>query len=236
MDHRKPNRMANPGAIVVDVQAITKTYREGNSDRRILSTVDFVASAGEFVAIGGPSGSGKSTFLNLLSGLDRPDQGTISVAGREVTSLAYDECTRHRRKHIGLVFQFFNLIPTLTVAENLRLPLMLNRMEEPAGHIDALLAEFGLYSRRQAYPNTLSGGEQQRLAVLRAAVHDPPVILADEPTGNLDRERGTAVTELLRTLAQRGTCVIMVTHSRQASHAASRRLQLVDGELDAWDW
>lgn len=228
--------MVKDDELVINLQGVAKSYREGDSRRRILTSLDFTARAGDFVAIGGPSGSGKSTLLNLLAGLDRPDTGTVCVAGNDLAALGSDACTRHRRRYIGLVFQFFNLVPTLTVVENLRLPLALNGIDEPEGRIDSMLAEFGLAERRDAYPDTLSGGEQQRLAVLRAAVHEPPVVLADEPTGNLDRERGEAVIAMLGSLAERETCVVMATHSRRAASAAGRRLRIVDGELGPWDW
>ena len=228
--------MAKDSEMAINLRGVTKSYREGDSSRRILSSLDFAAQAGDFVAVGGPSGSGKSTLLHLLAGLDRPDTGAVSVAGSDLAVLDSDACTRHRRRYIGLVFQFFNLVPTLTVAENLRLPLALNGIDNSEDRIDGMLSEFGLAERRNAYPETLSGGEQQRLAVLRAAVHEPPVILADEPTGNLDRERGEAVIALLGRLAEQGTCVVMATHSRRAAAAAGRRLQIVDGTLDPWDW
>ncbi len=228
--------MAKDSEMVINLQGIAKSYREGDSTRRILTSLNFSAKAGDFVAIGGPSGSGKSTLLNLLAGLDRPDTGIVCVAGNDLAALGSDACTRHRRRHIGLVFQFFNLVPTLTVAENLRLPLSLNGIDEPLGQIDGMLSNFGLAERRDAYPETLSGGEQQRLAVLRAAVHGPSVVLADEPTGNLDRERGEAVVTLLSGLAEQGTCVVMATHSRRAAAAAGRRLRIVDGVLGPWDW
>ncbi len=228
--------MTDGKAKVIEVRGVTKSYREGGGVRQILSSVDFVADAGEFVAIGGPSGSGKSTFLNLLAGLDRPDNGSVCIAGEDIALMRNDACIRHRRKHIGLVFQFFNLVPSLTVEENLKLPLMLNGIGSSEEYLNGMLEAFDLKQRKNAYPDTLSGGEQQRLAVLRAAVHDPPVILADEPTGNLDRERGAAVISLLKSLAEQGTCVVMATHSRQAAFAASRRMQLVDGDLGPWDW
>ncbi|MDE0279959.1 MAG: ABC transporter ATP-binding protein [Gammaproteobacteria bacterium] len=230
--------MAKDSEVVIDLQGVAKSYREGDSTstRRILTSLDFTARAGDFVAIGGPSGSGKSTLLNLLAGLDRPDTGTVRVAGEDLAALGGDACTRHRRRYIGLVFQFFNLVPTLTVTENLQLPLALNGIDGPGDRIDSMLSEFGLAEQRNAYPGTLSGGEQQRLAVLRAAVHGPPVVLADEPTGNLDRERGEAVIALLGSLAEQGTCVVMATHSRRAASAAGRRLRIADGVLGPWDW
>ncbi len=218
------------------LRGVSRAYREGETQRDVLRGVDLEAAAGEFIAIGGPSGSGKSTLLHLAAGLDVPDAGTIVVGGSDIGSLTAARRTLFRRRQVGMVFQFFNLVPTLTVAENLRLPLALNGLPVDADRIDGLLDTFGLADHRRDYPATLSGGEQQRVAVLRAAIHEPALILADEPTGNLDRERGDGVIDLLRTLAGRGTCVLMVTHSRHAAGAADRRLRLDSGRLTPWDW
>ena len=199
----------------VELDDISRIFQEGKESRTILERLDFQAVRGQFVAIGGPSGSGKSTLLNIVAGLDVPDAGTVRVNGENLTAMDAGDRTLLRRRHIGLVFQFFNLVPTLTVADNLMLPLVLNKIPVDREAIDDLMREFDLYPRRNDFPETLSGGEQQRVAVIRAAVHTPAVILADEPTGNLDRDRGEQVIELLRTLAGRNTCVIMVTHSRR---------------------
>ena len=232
MNFRNPGQ----GPPVISVSGVSRTYREGDVSRDILSALDLEIHAGEFVAIGGPSGSGKSTLLNLLGGLDQPDRGSIRVAGKDMGAMSVEDRTLHRRANIGIVFQFFNLVPTLSVEENLRLPLLLNGLPADEDLIERGMEEFDLSHRRHAYPQVLSGGEQQRVAILRAAIHEPPVILADEPTGNLDQARGAAVIELLRKQAEKGICVVMVTHSRRAASVATRRLQLTAGKLQPWDW
>ena len=221
---------------VIEMEGVSRTYREGSGKRVILERLDFRAQRGQFVAIGGPSGSGKSTLLNLMAGLDVPDSGTIRIGGENLAGLDADGRTLLRRRRIGVVFQFFNLVPTLTVRENLHLPLALNGIDTSQEKIDRLLREFDLDQHQDDYPETLSGGEQQRVAVLRAAVHEPAVILADEPTGNLDRERGNQIVRLLGGLASRGTSVIMVTHSRRAAESADRRLRINEGKLVPWAW
>ncbi len=228
--------LPQPGSPVISVRDLTHGYLEGEVEREILSALTLDIRSGEFVAIGGPSGSGKSTLLNLLGGLDQPKGGVLQVAGRDLAQMSPDQRTMHRRAKIGFVFQFFNLVPTLTVEENLRLPLLLNGLSVDHDRIDRALVELDLTNRRHAYPQVLSGGEQQRVAILRAAIHEPPVILADEPTGNLDQERGAAAIELLQRQAEKGIGIVMVTHSRRAAAMASRRLQLSAGKLVSWDW
>ena len=220
----------------VDLEAVSRVFTEGTESRVILDRLDFQAGRGQFIAIGGPSGSGKSTLLNIIAGLDVADSGNVWINGENLSALDAGERTRLRRRQIGLVFQFFNLVPTLTVAENLKLPLLLNGIAEDKDHIDDLMQEFDLYPRRNDYPDTLSGGEQQRVAVVRAAVHSPALVLADEPTGNLDRERGEQVIALLSQLSKRDTCVVMVTHSRRAAGHADRRLRVSEGRLSPWNW
>jgi putative ABC transport system ATP-binding protein len=190
--------------------------------------------AGEFVALLGPSGSGKSTLLNLIAGMDRPDAGEVEVGGVPLHRLDERERTLFRRHRIGFVFQFFNLIPTLTVEENLLLPLELaGRVgREDRARASRLLAEVGLGDRGKSWPDRLSGGEQQRVAVARALAHDPTLILADEPTGNLDRRSGKRVLDLLaRMVRESGTTLVVVTHSEGAAGRADRVLELVDGRL-----
>jgi putative ABC transport system ATP-binding protein len=189
---------------------------------------------GQWIALLGPSGSGKSTLLNLVSGIDLPDRGQVIVAGQVISHLSEEARTRFRRQHMGFVFQFFNLIPTLTVEENLLLPLELNgRNTTP--HSQAalmLLDEVGLGERRRSFPERLSGGEQQRLAIIRALVHEPRVLLADEPTGNLDEETGARVLELLLRLhRQAGTTMLMVTHNHDVAGKADRVLRLEAGRI-----
>ena len=174
----------------MELSSVFKSYREGQSERVVLRGVDLSVGAGEIVALLGRSGSGKSTVLNLVSGIDEPTSGTVRVAGIDVAALSETARTRLRRRRIGFIFQFFNLIPTLTVEENLRLPLELNGVDGADGRVLALdrLGEVGLADRAASFPDRLSGGEQQRVAVARALVHDPALVLADEPTGNLDSQ------------------------------------------------
>ncbi|KAF0191925.1 MAG: putative ABC transport system ATP-binding protein [Gammaproteobacteria bacterium] len=219
---------------MIALTGLRKSYREGGKQRVVLNDASAVVGAGEIVALVGKSGSGKSTLLNLISGMDLPDAGEIRVADVVVTRLTEHERTLFRRRHVGLVFQFFNLIPTLTVAENLLLPLELNNLltpEKQAG-ITQLLREVGLESRRDSYPDVLSGGEQQRIALLRALIHEPRLLLADEPTGNLDADTGRVVIALLLRLArQRQMTVVIVTHSNEVAAIADRRLEMHDGAL-----
>ncbi len=189
---------------------------------------------GQMTVILGRSGSGKSTLLNLISGIDAPDSGQIWVDGRDLTALSERDRTLFRRARIGFIFQFFNLIPTLTVGENVSLPLELNRVPrtEARGKAEALLDSVGLLDRWNTFPEKLSGGEQQRVALARALVHDPLLILADEPTGNLDEETGSQVLSLLTRLArEQDRTLLMVTHSQEAASHADRVLRLTHGQL-----
>jgi putative ABC transport system ATP-binding protein len=209
----------------VELQHIGKTYREGDAERAVLRDVSLAIAPGEIAVVVGRSGSGKSTLLNLIAGIDRPSSGRVLVGGTDLTGLDEDARTRFRRRHIGVVFQFFNLIPLLTVAENLRLPLELNGgvTEAGAARARALLDRVGLAARAGSFPDRLSGGEQQRVAIARALVHDPALILADEPTGTLDAETAAAVLELFDALVREsGKTVVMVTHSREVMGAADR--------------
>lgn len=219
---------------LVQIRQLRKSYREGDARRLVFDRLDLDIGRGEWVALLGRSGSGKSTLLNLVGGIDRPDAGSICVAERMITALSELERTRFRRRHLGLVFQFFNLIPTLTVEENVLLPLELNGLQAPQERRRALelLAEVGLAGRRRSFPERLSGGEQQRLAVVRALVHRPLLLLADEPTGNLDADSGARVLELLLGLPrQAGAAVLMVTHSREVAERADRMLYLEAGRV-----
>jgi putative ABC transport system ATP-binding protein len=218
----------------VELRALTKSYREGDAERAVLRGVDLAVRRGEFVALVGRSGSGKSTLLNLICGIDHPTSGEVRVDGVAMAALSEHERTLFRRRRIGFVFQFFNLIPTLTVEENLRLPLELTGRTGAAAReeIMALLGEVGLLDRLRAFPDRLSGGEQQRVAVARALVHDPELVLADEPTGNLDSESAQAVLGLLSRLRrERKKTVIAVSHSAEVAAAADRVLVLRDGRL-----
>src|SRR5512141_2234386 len=218
----------------VELDRISKTYREGDSERAVLSDVSVAIEPGEIAVLVGRSGSGKSTLLNLIAGIDRPTSGRVVVDGTELTALDEDTRTRFRRRRIGFVFQFFNLVPLLTVEENLLLPLELNGgvTDAGAGRARALLDRVGRGGRGASLPERLSGGEQQRVAIARALVHDPALILADEPTGNLDETTGRAVLELLdRLTRQRHKNLVMVTHSAEAAVRADRVFHIHQGRL-----
>jgi putative ABC transport system ATP-binding protein len=210
---------------LVELRGVGKGYEEGGRRRVVLADVDATIREGELAVLLGRSGSGKSTLLNLVSGIDPPDAGRVIVAGRDLGALSERERTLFRRDAVGFVFQFFNLIPTLTVEENLLLPLELRGAVRAADRRRAreLLAEVGLADRAGAFPDRLSGGEQQRVAVARALAHDPLLVLADEPTGNLDLETGVEVLDLLDRLTRRaGKTMVMVTHSRRVAALADR--------------
>ncbi|HEY7436970.1 MAG TPA: ABC transporter ATP-binding protein [Methylomirabilota bacterium] len=218
----------------VELLHVSKTYREGDSERAVLSDVSVAIEAGEIAVLVGRSGSGKSTLLNLIAGIDRPTSGRVVVDGTDLTALDEDARTRFRRRRIGFVFQFFNLIPLLTVEENLLLPLELNGVADAAGLARArgLLERVGLGGRGASLPERLSGGEQQRVAIARALVHEPALILADEPTGTLDAETAAAVLAVLDGLAREaGKTVIMVTHSREVVGVADRIFDVQRGRL-----
>lgn len=213
---------------------ISKTFVEGSHQRTVLRgvTVDF--HKGEFTAILGKSGSGKTTLLNLISGIDTLDQGQIELDGISLNQMDDHRRTLFRRRNIGFIFQFFNLLPTLSVWENVILPLELNQALSREGieRASDLLAEVGLYDRKDSYPDRLSGGEQQRVAIARAVVHDPKVILADEPTGNLDEDTGRTVLQLLNRLVRKaGKNLILVTHSIETASYSDRSFRLKEGLL-----
>jgi putative ABC transport system ATP-binding protein len=217
---------------------LCKDYQEGGHTRRVLEHTSLAVVKGEFIAILGKSGSGKTTLLNLISGIDRVDCGDVYLDGLRLTGLNDSERTLFRRRKIGFIFQFFNLIPTLTVWENLILPLELNNRLDTAGSKRAndLLDTVGLTGREKTYPDRLSGGEQQRVAIARALVHDPVLVLADEPTGNLDNETGQHVLALLdRLTRQAGKNLILVTHSAEAAAYADRIYALREGRLTRLD-
>ena len=221
---------------IIQLQGLRKAYTEGGRERIILDDVDYTFDRGEFVVLLGHSGSGKSTLLNLISGIDRPDGGDVSILGTPITQLSERDRTLFRRDHIGFIFQFFNLIPTLSVLENVTLPQELagrdRRTVEAAAMI--LLDRVGLADRRDAFPDKLSGGEQQRVAIARALAHDPLLVLADEPTGNLDDENGQRVLALLLELTRdAGRTLLMATHNPDIARLADRVLELHDGQLRA---
>lgn len=223
-----------PPTPIVELRALSKVYTESVRQRAVLDSVDLSFAAGEFAALLGHSGSGKSTLLNLISGIDQPTSGDVVIDGTAITQLSEQRRTLFRRDHIGFVFQFFNLIPTLTVLENVTLPRELagenRRVVEAAAML--LLDRVGLADRRGSFPDKLSGGEQQRVAIARALVHNPLLVLADEPTGNLDDATGTLVLDLLLELTTgAGRTLIMATHNPDVAAQADRILELHDGRI-----
>jgi putative ABC transport system ATP-binding protein len=219
---------------LVRLRNVEKVFRRGSEDIRVLSDLDLEIAGGEFLALMGPSGSGKSTLLNLLAGLDRPTGGTIEVAGERIDNLGRAQLAHWRARHVGFVFQFYNLLPVLSAERNVELPLLLTNLSkaERRRHVATALEIVGLTHRAKHTPRTLSGGEQQRVGIARAIVTDPTLILADEPTGDLDRKTGAGILDLLQSLnREHGKTIVMVTHDPQAAERASRRLHMVDGQL-----
>jgi putative ABC transport system ATP-binding protein len=221
-------------APLVELQGVSKSFREGERDRAVLRDASLSIARGEWLFLLGRSGSGKSTLLNLLSGIDLPEKGEILIEGNPINRLSERDRTLFRRNKIGFIFQSYNLIPTLTVAENLLLPLELvgelNRERRQEGL--ALLDQVGLADRGGSYPDRLSGGEQQRVAIVRALIHRPILVLADEPTGNLDAETGQEVLQLFRRLLRpTSTTLVLVTHSSEVARLADRLVSIKDGHL-----
>lgn len=230
--------LAQPTAAVTNSQVtianLTKTYQEGETQRTVLKDINLSLEPGQFTVLLGQSGSGKSTLLNLISGIDQAEQGSICIGETEITALDEKSRTLFRRDRIGFVFQFFNLIPTLTVLENVTLPQELagKSAQEAKTSAMAWLEQVGIGDRENTYPDKLSGGQQQRVAIARALAHNPDVILADEPTGNLDEETGETVLKLLLELAiQGGKTLIMATHNPEIAKQAERVLRVQDGHL-----
>jgi putative ABC transport system ATP-binding protein len=216
------------------IRQLCRSFREGAQVHRVLERADLEVRRGETVAVTGRSGSGKSTLLNLISGIDHADAGTVEIDGRDVTAMGEPARTLFRRAHIGFVYQFFNLIPTLDVEENVRLVLELNGVRGARARTRSLavLGDVGLTARAHSAVDQLSGGEQQRVAIARALVHQPPLLLADEPTGNLDEQTASEVLPTLLSLARaRNTTVLIVTHDLAMSRAADRVLELREGRL-----
>jgi putative ABC transport system ATP-binding protein len=219
---------------MLQIAALCRSFREGGREHRVLDHAEAQFGNGEVVAVIGRSGSGKSTLLNLISGIDRPDSGAVRIDAVEVTALTEPRLTLFRRQHIGFVYQFFNLVPTLDVEENVRLVLELNgvRGARARERSAAVLKEVGLADRARSAVDTLSGGEQQRVAIARALVHEPALLLADEPTGNLDEETAQQVLPVLLSLAlQRGATLLIVTHDSALARTTDRVLELKDGRL-----
>ncbi|MDX1885591.1 ABC transporter ATP-binding protein [Mycolicibacterium sp. 120270] len=223
---------------VLQLAGVNKTYRIGDEQTRALVDFDFDVSAGEFVVVTGPSGAGKSTLLHIAGGLDAPDTGVVSVNGQDVWSVSAGARAAFRRRNLGFVFQFFNLVPMLTAVQNVSLPLVLDGTAARVAdaRAEALLERVGLGDRTGHRPAELSGGQMQRVAVARALVAGPSLILADEPTGNLDSHSSAEVLDLLRSLSDEdGAAVVMVTHDRTAASYGSREVHLVDGHARADD-
>jgi len=219
---------------ILEICNLSKTFAEGESQRVVFSGLNASIRRGDFVVLFGRSGSGKSTLLNLISGIDLPTAGEVRIGGQNLTTMTEQQRTLFRRDHIGFVFQFYNLIPTLTVMENLLLPLELKKNIEAASKEQALeiLGQVGLADRADSYPDRLSGGEQQRVAICRALIHKPLLLLADEPTGNLDVETGTEVLNLLSQLIRTNRMTtLMVTHSPEVAQLADRVMTIRDGIL-----
>jgi len=219
---------------IVRVAGVTKQYRKGRQSVEVLHGVDLDIADGEFCALMGPSGSGKTTLLNLIGGLDQPDRGEIGVAGQRIDRMSSRDLARWRAAHVGFIFQFYNLMPVLTAQRNVELPLLLKRMSARERRERARLALeiVGLADRAGHRPGELSGGQQQRVAIARAIVSDPSLLLADEPTGDLDRDTANEILDLLQTLNQRhGKTILMVTHDAAAAERASRLVHLDKGRI-----
>lgn len=226
--------MSDNNGILVRVQGVEKTFHRGSENIHVLSALDLAIPRGQFLALMGPSGSGKSTLLNLIGGLDRPTNGLVEIDGQQIDSMSDRGLAAWRARHVGFVFQFYNLLPVLTAERNVELPLLLTHLTkaERLKHVQVALDVVGLSHRAKHYPTQLSGGEQQRVGIARAIVTDPTLILADEPTGDLDRKSGDEVLALLKALnKEHGKTIIMVTHDAHASACASRTVYLNKGQL-----
>jgi putative ABC transport system ATP-binding protein len=217
---------------MIELQQVSKTVPSGDAMLTILHPLDLRIESGQVIAIVGPSGSGKSTLLGLLAGLDAPSSGRILIDGQDITAMSEDELARFRGTRIGFVFQFFHLLPSLTAYENARVPLEIAGTADAGARADALLSEVGLGPRRHHYPSQLSGGEQQRVAIARALANDPAILLADEPTGNLDSSTGHQVIDLLLDVnRRRKTTVVLVTHDAELAQRADTTIALRDGHV-----
>jgi predicted ABC-type transport system involved in lysophospholipase L1 biosynthesis ATPase subunit len=223
-------------APLVSLDQVHRTYRRGDEVVNALRGISFDVAPAEFVVVTGPSGSGKSTLLHVMAGLDRPDSGEVRLEGRPISQMPDDELTLYRRRRLGFIFQFFHLLPTLSAVDNVAIPLLLDgRPPTDAENVARRrLERLGLAARAEHRPRELSGGEQQRVAIARALVTEPALLLADEPTGNLDSAAGRGVYEILSGLPREfGTAIVMVTHDRDAVAHGTRSLQIVDGRLEA---
>ena len=223
-----------PLSNIVELLGVSKSYRRGNQRVPVLDDISFAIARGEFLALMGPSGSGKSTLLNLIAGIDKPDRGTILVNGTDITTLSESGLASWRSASVGFIFQFYNLIPVLTAAENVELPLLLTGLSrwKRKEHIETVLSLVNLSDRMDHYPSELSGGQQQRVAIARAMIADPDILVADEPTGDLDRVSAGEILSLMeRLVTDFGKTIIMVTHDPKSAEKAGRVVHLEKGEL-----
>ncbi len=221
-------------AALIQIKNVSRFFRRGSEEIHVLSGLDLEVQSGDFLALMGPSGSGKSTLLNLIGGLDRPDKGSVQIGEDRIDSLSDRQLAAWRARHVGFVFQFYNLMPALNAARNVELPLLLTHLSksERKKHVETALAVVGLSHRLTHYPRTLSGGEQQRVGIARAIVTDPTLLLCDEPTGDLDRKSGDEILSLLQALnREHGKTIVMVTHDPHASARASHTVHLDKGQL-----
>lgn len=226
--------MSNGNGVLVQVRGVDKTFHRGSEEIHVLSNLDLDVPHGEFLALMGPSGSGKTTLLNLIGGLDQATRGVVAVGGERLENMSGRQLAAWRARHVGLVFQFYNLLPMLTAARNVELPLLLTHLNKAQRrkHVETALSVVGLSHRSGHYPRTLSGGEQQRVGIARAIVTDPTLLLCDEPTGDLDRKSGDEILSLLQALnLEHGKTIIMVTHDPHASVRATRTVYLDKGQL-----
>ena len=226
--------MSNDSPTLIEVKNVNRTFRRGSEEIHVLTALDLEVKQGEFLALMGPSGSGKSTLLNLIGGLDRPDQGSVRVGEDRIDSLSDRQLAAWRARHVGFVFQFYNLLGTLNAERNVELPLLLTHLSksERRKHVEVALNVVGLSHRPRHYPRQLSGGEQQRVGIARAIVSDPTLLLCDEPTGDLDRKSGDEILSLLQALnREHGKTIVMVTHDPHASARATRTVHLDKGQL-----
>jgi putative ABC transport system ATP-binding protein len=218
----------------IELRHVVKRYKRGKQSVEVLHKLDLDVPAGEFLALMGPSGSGKTTLLNLIGGLDRPDEGTITVAGERVDTMSNGQLAKWRSRHVGFVFQFYNLMPMLSAERNVELPLLLTSLSgrQRKANVQAVLEIVGLADRAKHKPSELSGGQQQRVAIARALVSDPTLLVCDEPTGDLDRQTAIEILDLLRVLnREQGKTIVMVTHDPKAAEYASRQLHVDKGQL-----
>ncbi len=220
---------------IVQIRQLIKSYRRGGQVVPVLTNISFDINSGEFIALMGPSGSGKSTLLNLIAGIDKPDSGSLKVNGRDIATLSEAELADWRAANVGFIFQFYNLMPVLTAFENVELPLLLTRLSrgQRQERVELALSMVGLTDRMEHYPSELSGGQQQRVAIARAFITDPVILVADEPTGDLDRASADDILAMLQRLnREMGKTIIMVTHDPYAAKSAHSIRHLEKGELD----